>query len=121
MELVGRTLATVFLVGVLTAFAPPNEEFGRVYWDRGDARKVIKRAHVTDHGSFGEILGATATGSGLAITHGIWLTDDVCWSIAIFVQHEERRTDEEKGEDLQRLSIRSGPLLHDLCVRRGSN
>ena len=98
MELVSRTLATVILAAALTAFALANEEFERVYWDRGDARKIIKRAHVTDRGSFGEILGATATGSGRPITHGIWLTDDVCWSIAIFVQHEERRTDEEKEE-----------------------
>ena len=29
-------------------------------------------------------------------THGIWLTDDVCWALAVFAQREDRRSDEEK-------------------------
>ena len=44
MELVGQTLITGALAGALAAFAPANEEFERVYWDRGDARKVIRRS-----------------------------------------------------------------------------
>ena len=90
---------TVAVVGCTIQFLSSNEdEYERVYWDRGDARKIIKRAHVTDHGSFGELFGAAVTSSGSPITHGIWLTDDVCWAIAVFVQHEERRNDEEKEE-----------------------
>ena len=103
MELVGQTLVTGVLAGALTAFAPAIEEFERVYWDRGDARKVIRRSMYIDHGSFGDVFGAavasTDLGGGVGAapkTLGIWLTDDVCWAIAVVVQHEERRTDEEK-------------------------
>ena len=96
-KLLTLVIVTVAVVGGTTQFLSSKEnEYERVYWDRGDARKIIKRAHVTDHGSFGELFAATATFGASPRTHGIWLTDDVCWALAVFVQHEERRTDEEK-------------------------
>ncbi len=96
-KLLNLVIVTVAIVGGTMQFLSSKEnEYERVYWDRGDARKVIKRAHVTDSGSVGELFAAAATFGVSPRTHGIWLTDDVCWSLGVFVQHEERRTDEEK-------------------------
>ena len=68
-----------------------------MYWDKKDARGIINKASYLDGGAFGELLLSPLKG-GQVQTWGLWLTDDVCWAIAILVQEEERRTDEEKEE-----------------------
>ena len=88
-----RTCLFVFLLASSIQAQAPTDE--RVDWDRGEARKVIKNAYSVDLGSFGDLFRGALVGS-ILYTHGIWLTDDVCWALAVFAQREERRSDEEK-------------------------
>ena len=78
------------------------EDYERVYWNKGDARRVIARATAINMGSTsGRLLRIIAAAlndepNRDETTCGVWLTDDVCWSLAVLVQEEERRTAEEK-------------------------
>ena len=99
--LVTAILGAVSLSPSRMAHAGP-EKYERVIWDKGDARKVIARATAIDMGSTSEML-LRITAAALnnepnrdETTYGVWLTDDVCWSLAVLVQEEKRRTDEEK-------------------------
>ena len=93
-----RPCLFVFLLASSIQAQAPTDE--RVDWDRGEARKVIKNAYFVDMGSFGDnfrgVLGGALGVGSILRTHGIWLTDDVCWALAVFAQREERRSDEEK-------------------------
>ena len=99
--LVTAILGAVSLSPSRMAHAGP-EKYERVFWDKGDARKVIARTTAIDMGSTSKML-LRITAAALnnepnrdETTYGVWLTDDVCWSLAVLVQEEKRRTDEEK-------------------------
>ena len=89
------TLKALAISLISSGIAAGPDDYERVYWDKKDARKIINKASYLDGGAFGETLLGTLTGRTVK-TYGLWLTDDVCWAIAIIVQEEERRTDEEK-------------------------
>ena len=112
-----RTCLFVFLLASsIQAQAPHRND-----WDRGEARKVIKNAHSVDLGSFGDLfrgaLGGALGAGSIPYTHGIWLTDDVCWALAVFAQREERRSDDPRIST--RLWVRTASVHSQASKRRG--